>query len=213
MSEPESRSAIRSQSGGSTSRTLLNGLRANEAEAWDRLVTLYAPLVYHWCRQQGLPNSDMSDLLQDVFQSVAAHIGRFRKERAGDTFRGWLRTITRNKVADHFRKRAVQPQAAGGTTAFQQMGAVPAPSGSLSASASQSELAADAVAQRDLLARALNLIREEFEDRTWQAFWQTAVESRSAADVAAELGMSAGAVRVAKCRVLRRLREELGETV
>src|SRR5687768_9763282 len=132
MSQSELKSAVHSQSSGSTSRTLLNGLRANEAAAWDRLVTLYAPLVYHWCRQQGLPSSEMGDVFQDVFQSVAAHIGRFRKERSGDPFRGWLRTITRHKVADHFRKRAVQPQAAGGTTAYLRLGRVPSPSGSLS---------------------------------------------------------------------------------
>ena len=55
------------------------------------------------------------------------------------------------------------------------------------------------------------MIREEFEPRTWQAFWQTAVEGRAASDVAADFGMSPGAVRVAKSRVLHRLRAELGE--
>ena len=66
-------------------------------------------------------------------------------------------------------------------------------------------------ADRGLFGRALELIRGEFEERTWQAFWLTAVEDRAAGDVALELGMSPGAVRVAKSRVLRRLREELGE--
>jgi RNA polymerase sigma-70 factor (ECF subfamily) len=59
------------------------------------------------------------------------------------------------------------------------------------------------------LRAAIALIRGEFEPRTWQAFWLTAVEARSPGDVAAELGMTAGAVRVAKSRVLKRLREEL----
>jgi RNA polymerase sigma-70 factor (ECF subfamily) len=194
-------------SDGSTSRTLLHGLRANEAAAWDRLVTLYAPLVCHWCRRQGLPEADMADLLQEVFQSVAAHIGRFRKDRTGDTFRGWLRTITRNKVADFYRKRSGQPQAAGGTSAHLQFSRVPAPS----ASSSVEEADEDAVAERELIQRALGLIRDEFEERTWQAFWRTAVENQAAPEVASDLAMTAGAVRVAKCRVLRRLREELGE--
>jgi RNA polymerase sigma-70 factor (ECF subfamily) len=55
------------------------------------------------------------------------------------------------------------------------------------------------------------LIRNEFEERSWQAFWRMAVGGRTANDVAAELSMSPGAVRVAKSRVLRRLREELGD--
>ena len=62
-----------------------------------------------------------------------------------------------------------------------------------------------------LFARALELIRGEFEERTWTAFWRTAVEGQAAKDVAADLSMSPGAVRVAKSRVLHRLREELGD--
>ncbi len=207
MTSSEPPSAASSRIAGSTSRTLLHGLRCNDAAAWERLVTLYAPLVYHWCRQQGLPNAEMSDVFQDVFQAVAAHIYRFRQDREGDTFRGWLRTITHNKVADHFRKRQRQPQGAGGTSAYVKLGSLPAPTDS----ASVSEPIADVVAERELLQRALHLIREEFEERTWQAFWRMAVESRSASEAAAELAMSPGAVRVAKCRVLRRLREELGD--
>jgi RNA polymerase sigma-70 factor (ECF subfamily) len=65
--------------------------------------------------------------------------------------------------------------------------------------------------ERALFARALDLIRGEFEERTWSAFWRTAVDGRAAKDVGADLGMSAGAVRVAKSRVLRRLRQELGD--
>jgi DNA-directed RNA polymerase specialized sigma24 family protein len=55
------------------------------------------------------------------------------------------------------------------------------------------------------------LIRNEFEERTWQALWRTTVDGRSPAEVAGELNMTAGAVRVAKSRVLRRLRQELGD--
>jgi RNA polymerase sigma-70 factor (ECF subfamily) len=65
--------------------------------------------------------------------------------------------------------------------------------------------------EEDLFARTLALIREEFEERTWTAFWQTAVDGRAPKDVAADLSMSPGAVRVAKSRVLHRLREELGD--
>jgi RNA polymerase sigma-70 factor (ECF subfamily) len=152
-----------------------------------------------------LPESEWADLLQEVFQAVAAHLGRFRKDRTGDTFRGWLRTITRNKIADVYRRRS-GPQALGGTSAYQQISRVPAPSGSLS-----EDGPGEAAAERELIQRALSLIREEFEERTWQAFWRTTVEEQPAAEAAVALGMSAGAVRVAKCRVLRRLREEMGE--
>ncbi len=54
----------------------------------------------HWCRRWQAPEADAADIFQEVFQSVAMNLGGFRKERDGDTFRGWLRTITRNKVID-----------------------------------------------------------------------------------------------------------------
>lgn len=56
------------------------------------------------------------------------------------------------------------------------------------------------------------MVRSEFEDRTWQAFWRVAVEGHATAEVAADLGITANAVRQAKSRVLRRLRQELGDS-
>ncbi len=58
--------------------------------------------------------------------------------------------------------------------------------------------------------RALDQVRAEFEDRSWQAFWRVAVDGRRAADVAAELKISVNAVYVARSRILRRLRDILG---
>ena len=55
----------------------------------------------------------------------------------------------------------------------------------------------------------LDLVRAEFEDRTWEAFRRVAIERQSPARVAVELGMSIQAVYKAKSRVLRRLRQEL----
>lgn len=189
-----------------TSPSLLAGARANDQEAWERLVCLYAPLVLHWCRQAGLHGDDAADAFQEVFQAVAVHLVRFRRERPGDTFRGWLRAITRNKVNDHFRRREREPTAAGGSEAralLAQLPGLPPPDPDSDPAGEPPDHA--------LLHRALEAVRPEFEPRTWEAFRLTAVEGRPAGDVAADLGMSAGAVRVAKSRVLHRLRVELGD--
>ena len=87
-----------------TSLTLLQRVQARQPAAWERFVDLYAPLVLHWCRRGGLSTEDAADVFQEVFRSVAEHIADFRRDRASDTFRGWLRTITRNKMLDHFRR-------------------------------------------------------------------------------------------------------------
>jgi RNA polymerase sigma-70 factor (ECF subfamily) len=189
-----------------TSRTLLSRVQADDPEAWDRLVTLYAPLVHHWCRASGLQCQDADDVFQEVFRAVVAHVGGFRKQRSGDTFRGWLRRITQNKLRDHFRKLGSDPRGAGGSSARERLAQIPQP-----APLDPVLPPDDEQAERGLFARALELIRGEFEERTWSAFWGTTVDARETKDVAADLAMSPGAVRVAKSRVLHRLREALGD--
>jgi RNA polymerase sigma-70 factor (ECF subfamily) len=190
-------------SSSSTSKSLLGRARGGDARAWDRLTALYAPLVSHWCRRRGLREADVDDIVQDVFQAVAASLGRFRKENESDTFRGWLRTITENKIRDHFRKHAGEAEAVGGSELQHRLAQLPAPPEPGSA-------VRDDDWDEQFFLRVLEEVRGEFEGRTWQAFLRTAVEGRPPKEVGPELGMSPGAVRVAKSRVLRRLREELG---
>lgn len=188
-----------------TSLGLLERVRAEDERAWSRLVTLYSPLVYHWCRRSGLQPTDTEDIFQEVFRAVLTHVHGFRKRKAHDTFRGWLATITRNKIRDHFRRLGREPAAQGGTEAQRQLSQVPAPPPPVAAPPSDADM------DRGLQARALELIRTEFREHTWRAFWRTAVDGQPAPSVAEELSMTPGAVRVAKSRVLQRLREELGD--
>jgi RNA polymerase sigma-70 factor (ECF subfamily) len=191
-----------------TSRSLLVRVQADEPQAWERLVGLYAPLVRHWCRRAGLQDHDMADIFQEVFRAVLVYIGSFRKRGKGDTFRGWLRRITQNKVRDHFRNLGREVQGVGGSSAQDRLAQL-ADNPKQAVCDEQTELDADA--ERSLFARALAGIRAEFEERTWAAFWKTTVEGRSTKDVGLDLSMTPGAVRVAKSRVLHRLRAELGD--
>src|SRR5262249_42696795 len=148
-------------SSNATSRSLLERVKADEAAAWERLVALYAPLVFHWCRRWDLREPDVADILQEVFQAVVVHVNGFRKERQGDTFRGWLRRITRNKVLDHRRRLGREPQGAGGSDAQAHFAQLPFPQ--------PCEEESDAPAERSLFLRALELIQRDFAERTWQA--------------------------------------------
>lgn len=194
------------RSGTSTSRSLLADARSAVPGSWERLVRLYAPLVAAWCRRWSVPEQDLVDILQEVFLSVSGQLDRFRKERPADTFRGWLFTIARNKVRDRLRRISIEPAAAGGSEATFRMTQILDPHGE----GVWDEATDDAVMDQ-LLKSALDLIRNEFHERTWQAFWGVVVDGRAAADVAADLDMKPGAVRVAKSRVLLRLRRELGD--
>jgi len=186
----------------SISASLIERLRGRDDDAWQRLVDLYAPLVFSWCHRAGIPPQDSADVVQEVFQAVMRGIPGFRYSQPGDTFRGWLRTITDNKLRDHFRSRAGKPAARGGTDAQVRF---------LEIAAEESAVSQASEPFAGVVQQALRLIRDEFEQRTWQAFWLGTVEQRGAAEVAEQLGMSLGAVRQAKYKVLRRLRQELGE--
>ncbi len=191
---------------GSTSLGLISDARHDDAAAWVRLVQLYAPLVASWCRRWGVATQDTVDLVQEVFAAVADHLDQFRKERPSDSFRGWLFTIARNKATDYYRRRASQPIAIGGTEAALRLTQIHDPN-------TCSELGGATVDTgfSKLLSRALESIQASFTEQTWQAFWGVVVEGRATSDVAIQMGMQSGAVRVAKSRVLSRLRTELGD--
>jgi RNA polymerase sigma-70 factor (ECF subfamily) len=190
-----------------TSLSLLQRIRDGDESGWRRVVDLYSPLVLFWCRRWGVEGADADDILQEVFKAAAQSIGAFRREKAGDTFRGWLRVIARHRVLAFWRERGRQPEAHGGSEAMLRLENVPDPD----PSAAEDSEEADQFSA--LVRRALGLLRSEFEQRTWTAFWAVTVDGRSTADVALDLSMSPAAVRMAKSRIMRRLREELGDLV
>jgi RNA polymerase sigma-70 factor (ECF subfamily) len=186
-----------------TSLSLLERVRAHDPQAWQHLVELYQPLVLTWCSRAGVNATDAEDVAQEVFAAVASSLDRFRRDRPGDTFRGWLRAVTRNQLLQFFRRRRGRPQAEGGSDAWENLQEVADP---LPGPGEE-----ESVEMGQLYLRALELVRGEFEERTWQAFWLTAVEDRAPGVVAQELHTTANNVRQARSRVLRRLREEVGE--
>jgi RNA polymerase sigma-70 factor (ECF subfamily) len=185
-----------------TSSTLLREVKAQSPVAWNRLVRLYSGLVYRWCRKAGLQPADSADVGQEVFRAVARKIPVYRHDRSGDTFRGWLRKITRNKICDWARKR---PPA---YTGFPWIGRLRRQSQLPPWDLPEPDEQANAEERWIVYRAACELIRTEFEERTWQAFWQTTVEDARVEDVAAKLRMTTNAVRLAKSRVIRRLRKE-----
>lgn len=193
---PPSASAL----SGSTSSSLIVRAIAHDRDAWRRLSALYGPLVYRWARQANLQSQDAADVVQEVFGSVAANLARFHGDRPGDSFRGWLWTITRNKVRDHYRRLAAR-QEQDGSAAQTRLLEAAAPTDDTSIPVAGANI--------DLAHRLLSLVEGDFEPRTWQAFWRTAVDGLAAREAAEQLGMTVGSVYMAKSRVLARLRDEL----
>ncbi|MBW3600847.1 MAG: sigma-70 family RNA polymerase sigma factor [Planctomycetes bacterium] len=192
------------QNSGSSGLSLAIRLREGSRDAWREMVDLYGPLVHGWCLRKGVSPPEAADVTQDVFLAVHRSIAAFDPARPGATFRGWLWTITLNKVRERAR-REEGPAAIGGSTAFAQLANLPDPG------EREENEPSDSGATASLVRRALEQIRPTVEPKTWEAFWRTAVLGRPAPQVAEELALTSAAVRQAKSRVLRRLRRQLGE--
>lgn len=169
--------------------------------AWREFVDLYGPVVYGFARKRGLQDADAADLMQDVMRSVSSAIGRLDYDRNQGTFRGWLFTITRNKVFSFLSARRIRPQGSGDSTTNRMLASHP--------DTNEGSDTWEVEYQRRLAAIAMERVKGEFQENTWRAFWLTAVEGTAVADVVKEVGMSAGAIYVAKSRVLARLKEEV----
>ena len=186
-----------------TPASLLVRLRdGSNQDDWREFVKLYSPLVYGFVRNRGLQDADAADLLQDVLRSVAGALDRLKYDKQKGGFRAWLFTITRNKLATFLTSRRSHNQASGDSGQHELLSAHPDQSSSL-------EGEWEREFQRQLAARAMETIQSEFEEKTWQAFWQTAVDGLSAAEVSRRIGLSSGAIYVAKSRVLARLKSEV----
>lgn len=108
-----------------TSAGFLDQVKLRAPGAWERLVDVYAPLVYRWCRRAGVRADDAPDVLQEVFLAVTTHIDQFHRDQPGDTFHGWLWTITRHKTQDFFRGEKHRPKASGGGSADERLCRIP----------------------------------------------------------------------------------------
>lgn len=171
----------------------------NDTAAWTEFVRLYASVIYGFARQRGRQDADAADLMQEVLRAVARNIPSYEKSKG--SFRGWLYTITRNKLYNQLDSQKRHPRGSGDSDAQRRLDEQPG--------RENAEDTWDREYERKAFMWAADRIRNEFQESTWKAFWLTAVDGLAAKDVGQQLGLSPGAVYVAKSRVLARLREEI----
>ena len=171
-----------------------------DREAWNRFVELYTPLIYGYCRRRALQDADAVDVAQEVLRAVASSIPHFDYDRGQGTFRGWLHRVTWSKLCTFYAKRQRHAQGTGDTGVHQMLAALPD---------RDEALEWDREYDRRVYEWAVEQVRGDFRVRSWQAFWQTAVEAKPAQDVAKALGLTVGAVYIAKSRVIARLRDRI----
>jgi RNA polymerase sigma-70 factor (ECF subfamily) len=183
-----------------TRASLLVRLRDPRDEAaWREFVERYGPVVYGYARKQGLQDADAADLCQDVLAAVAGAIGRLEYDPARGSFRNWLFTIVRRKLAKWRALGRNRAHGSGDSATDLVLERVPAPPGA--------EANWEVEWEDRLFAWACSQVRREVTDATWQAFWRTAIDGQAGKDAAAGLGLSVTAVYSARSRVQARLKE------
>jgi RNA polymerase sigma-70 factor (ECF subfamily) len=186
-----------------TRPSLLVRLRdSQDRDAWRQFVDIYVPLIYGFARRGGLQDADAADVTQEALCAVARAIKRLEYDPNRGSFRAWLLTVVRSKIANwrtRQERNHVQDRDCGAQDELDNM---PAPI---------EETAWDQEYERRIFQLAAAQVRGQFEEASWQAFWQTALEGKSGKEVAATLGISVGAVYIAKSRVLARLKERIVE--
>ena len=185
----------------STRASLLLRLRdSQDHEAWLEFATLYEPVAYRLLRRHGLQDADAREVMQDLLMAVSRNIDRWDPAKERGSFRGWLRQVARNLVINWLKQRQRQVLATGGSDLQAMLNGLPDDS-------APETVEFDQELRRAMFQQAAEQVRSEVQPATWQAFWETAIIGASPADAAQKLGMTVGAIRVAKCRVLARLQK------
>jgi RNA polymerase sigma-70 factor (ECF subfamily) len=182
-----------------TRQSLLRRAQNGDTCAWKDLVDLYRPLIIGWLNRQGVPAHDLDDLGQEVLLKVVKHLPGFQHSGQRGAFRTWLRTIVCQRTCEYWRARSQHgPLGEGAEAALQQ----------LEDPGSDLNRRWDEEHDRYVFRCLLDLVQQDFERTTLQAFRRLALDGASGAEVAQELGLSVAAAYVAKSRVLQRLRQE-----
>lgn len=173
-------------------------------EAWSEFVAIYEPVIYRLAGRRHVQDAEAREIVQEVLIRIARAIDRF-DPKSGGSFRGWLSQTTRRVAVDRFRYMESREQATGGDKldAFANL----SEDARESTSKSQVENEFDDEHRKQLFRHAAGQVKAMVAETTWIAFWETAVNNRSGEEVARQLGIQPGTVYVAKCRVLKRIRQ------
>jgi RNA polymerase sigma-70 factor (ECF subfamily) len=186
-----------------TRPTLLARVRdPRDQAAWTELAEIYMPFITGHLRRRGLQPADADDVAQNVLLAIAGAIQRFEYDPRKGSFRGWLLTVTRNKLIDHFQRRRREPRASSDTALDSLLEAQPS---------REEEDVWEKEYREHLFAWACAKVQKDFQDTTWQAFWRSTVGEEEPQAVAKSLGMTVQAVYIARSRVTASLREKILE--
>ena len=184
-----------------TRATLLVRIRdPQDQAAWVEFVDLYMPLLHSYAIKMGFQDADAADAAQETLLRVSKAIPSMQYQSDKGSFRGWLLTILRNTLSLHASRAKHHARGTGDTGMIEFLLEQP--------DRQQFDLWEHEYQLR-MFHWAAKRVQSSFQQTTWRAFWETTVEGKSIPCIAQELGVSTGAVYIARSRVLARIRQEI----
>ncbi|MBI5801986.1 MAG: sigma-70 family RNA polymerase sigma factor [Verrucomicrobia bacterium] len=190
-----------------TRASLLGRLKDWEDErSWRDFFETYWRLIYGTARKGGLSDAESQEVVQETVIAVAKKMKEFKYDPAVGSFKGWLKLITRRRIADQYRKRKPQEigladtdTADGGARAMDRL---PDAAGDIVNAAWEADW------RQSLLDRAMELVRTQVSPRQYQIFDLYVLRQWPASQVAASLDISTAQVHLAKHRVQAQIKKE-----
>lgn len=183
-----------------TRQSLLVRLSKNSGDAWSEFLDVYQLAIYEFSRRRGLQDADAWDVTQEVLAAVETRVATWQFDPAKGKFRGWLFRVARNIAVDKVVEQSKRAAASGDSRVAQLLTEMPD-------SHEQQSTVFWLEYRKTLMSWAVDQIRPDFKESSWQSFLMTSVEGRKPEDVAKELNVSVGSVYAAKFRIVNRIRK------
>jgi RNA polymerase sigma factor (sigma-70 family) len=182
--------------------TLLRRLQRdpNDPAAWSEFVQQYGRKILGWCRKWHLQEADAHDVTQEVLLKLAAKMRDFDYDPSR-SFRGWLKTLTRHAYRDFLDSRPLADRGSGDSEIIEKLYTTQARDDLVHSLEEEFD--------RELLELAMARVQVRVAGRTWDAFRLLALEGRSGADAAEQLGMKVATAYVARSKVQKMLQQEV----
>jgi RNA polymerase sigma-70 factor (ECF subfamily) len=170
-------------------------------KSWQEFFETYWRLVYSVALRSGLTEMEAQEVVQETFICVAKNIHQFRRDRTKGSFKGWLRNITRWRIADQFRKRTRRPSDEAAVSAEEAVG--------LDSGEDDGDAEWELEWKESLLKSAIERVKGRVKAEYFQIFDLYALRGWPVRKVAQVLSVSVPGVYLAKHRVMGMIKREV----